>query len=319
MLHLDGSQPEHGARLPADTFSGQSGNCISAAVMRLDTLAQDSDREAQVETLVEASNKFAKRCRWTHIDARHNMEDHGGVSAAGHQGRISAVAGWLSKAEGALHIMRISCDTRAQRPELQNSEWYLELQRYADSWWTAFLGESRIACRAATSAGAFATEPASSGRLSLSRVCHIFQYPFAVANKQREREGEMEKVYLNEMLPAASRDAMMSIIHTQLQLGGVALTLLALFWPRWQELHQALGGLLSFLKCSNRCPQIPTLMLSTLHITHSMLYQLLTNIPQQLRDRLVVIQQTSQMLIIGPFYTEIVGLSQGLPHKEISP
>ncbi|CAE7444686.1 unnamed protein product [Symbiodinium necroappetens] len=174
MLHLDGSQPEHGARLPADTFSGQSGNCISAAVMRLDTLAQDSDREAQVETLVEASNKFAKRCRWTHIDTRHNMEDHGGVSAAGHQGRISAVAGWLSKAEGALHIMQISCDTRAQRPELQNSEWYLELQRYADSWWTAFLGESRIACRAATSAGACATEPASSGRLSLSRVSRVF-------------------------------------------------------------------------------------------------------------------------------------------------
>eukprot|EP00439_Symbiodinium_sp_Y106_P012937 s758_g1.t2 len=57
------------------------------------------------------------------------------------------------------------------------------------------------------------------------------------------------KVYLNEMLPAASRNAMMSIIHTQLQLGGVALTLLALFWPRWQELHRALGvqGFVTFL------------------------------------------------------------------------
>ncbi|CAJ1372079.1 unnamed protein product [Effrenium voratum] len=57
------------------------------------------------------------------------------------------------------------------------------------------------------------------------------------------------KVYLNETLPPSCRDAMMSMVHTQLQLGGIVLTIAALFWHSWQQLHAVLAvpGLVTFL------------------------------------------------------------------------
>eukprot|EP00434_Breviolum_minutum_P013417 symbB.v1.2.011824.t1/scaffold804.1/size161093/1 len=48
------------------------------------------------------------------------------------------------------------------------------------------------------------------------------------------------KVYLNEIMPMKCRDAMLCIVHIQLQLGGMALTICALFWPKWQQLHAIL-------------------------------------------------------------------------------
>lgn len=72
------------------------------------------------------------------------------------------------------------------------------------------------------------------------------------------------KVYLNEIMPIKCRDAMLSIVHIQLQLGGMALTVCALFWPKWQQLHAILmvpGLVTTLLMLSPKlCPESLTLV-----------------------------------------------------------